>query len=376
MKLTVGIGLLGCGTVGAGVADRLARSGDAIERRSGVRYELRGVAVRDLGKERPGSLDRRLFTKDAKAIVDDPHVDVIVELVGGTGVAAEFVERALDRGRHVVTANKDLLAAQRPRLEALAASRGAALRFEAAVAGAIPIVRTLGDALAGDEILSVAGVINGTTTAILSAMERGVEFSEALAQAQELGYAEADPSSDVSGSDAAHKLALIAQLAFGLAVISPRIRRTGIAGVSKRDVARARMLGSSIRLVAATRRTAQGILAEVAPVLVSREHDFARANGAQNVIAVVARDAGLLTLQGAGAGGAATASAVLGDVVGLLRALGERREVGRCSRSNPLEPALDVAPLFESLPRAAELPQYPLWDDRVTSCRQQALANA
>jgi len=376
LKLTVGIGLLGCGTVGAGVADRLARCGDAIERRSGVRYELRGVAVRDLLKDRPDSLDRRLFTKDARAIVDDPQVDVIVELVGGVGIAAELVERALDRGRHVVTANKDLLAAQRPRLEALAASRGATLRFEAAVAGAIPIVRTLGDSLAGDEILSVAGVMNGTTTSILSAMERGVDFGEALAQAQDLGYAEADPSGDVDGSDAAHKLALIAQLAFGLAVISPRIRRTGIAAVSQRDVARARMLGSSIRLVAATRRTSRGILAEVAPVLVGRDHEFARASGAQNAIQVVARDAGLLTLQGAGAGGAPTASAVLGDVVALLRALGERRDVGRRERANPLEPALEVAPMFETLSRAAELPQYPLWDDRVTNCRQQAVANA
>ena len=376
MKLTVGIGVLGCGTVGASVADRLARSRDAIERASGVRYELRAVAVRDLSKRRPDSLERALFTRDARAVVDDAQVDVVVELVGGTGIAADLVERALDRGRHVVTANKDLLATQRPRLEALGASRGAALRFEAAVGGAVPVVRTITDGLAGDEIQAVAGVLNGTSTAILSWMEQGAGFEEALARAQEMGYAEADPAADVEGGDAAHKLAIVAQLAFGLAVISPRIRRTGIAGVTQRDVARARMLGLGIRLVAATRRVDGAVAAEVAPVLVPRDHEFARANGADNAIQILARDAGRLTLLGPGAGGAATASAVLGDVVEVLRALGARSHLARRGRIGYLEPVLEVAPLFGSLPRIPELPQYPLWEDGVTAGRQRALANA
>lgn len=376
LKLTVGIGVLGCGTVGASVADRLARSRDAIERASGVRYELRAVAVRDLSKRRPDSLERALFTRDARAVVDDAQVDVVVELVGGTGIAADLVERALDRGRHVVTANKDLLATQRPRLEALGASRGAALRFEAAVGGAVPVVRTITDGLAGDEIQAVAGVLNGTSTAILSWMEQGAGFEEALARAQEMGYAEADPAADVEGGDAAHKLAIVAQLAFGLAVISPRIRRTGIAGVTQRDVARARMLGLGIRLVAATRRVDGAVAAEVAPVLVPRDHEFARANGADNAIQILARDAGRLTLLGPGAGGAATASAVLGDVVEVLRALGARSHLARRGRIGYLEPVLEVAPLFGSLPRIPELPQYPLWEDGVTAGRQRALANA
>ena len=234
MKLTVGVGLLGCGNVGASVADRLQREREIIERRSGVRYELRAIAIRDPHKNRPASLDPRLFSRDARAVIDDPHIDLIVELIGGASEAAEFVERALDRGRHVVTANKDLLATQGPRLRALAGSRRVNLRYEAAVAGAIPIVRTLDEALAGDEIRSVSGVVNGTCTAILSAMEDGADYAGSLERAQRLGYAEADPSNDVGGLDATHKLALVAQLAFGLAVISPRIRHTGIAGVTQR----------------------------------------------------------------------------------------------------------------------------------------------
>jgi homoserine dehydrogenase len=376
VKMTVGVGLLGCGTVGASVADRLHRERESIERRSGVRYEVRAVAIRDLAKSRPESLDRRLFTRDARAIVDDPHVDLVIELVGGTADAAELVEHALERGRHVVTANKDLLAMQGPRLMALAASRGSALRFEGAVAGAIPIMRTLDEALAGDEVRSVAGVINGTCTSILSAMERGASFAEALARAQELGYAEADPANDVDGIDAAHKLALVAQLAFDLAVISPRIARTGIAGVTQRDVGRAKMLGMRIRLVAATLRTPDGIAAEVAPVLIPHEHDFAATSGADNVLHVRSRDAGTLVLRGAGAGGPATASAVLGDVVTVLRAVAQRRDFSARGRVRRLAPAFAVGPLFAGNARHADLPEYPVWSDAADASCSSVLANA
>lgn len=380
MKLSVGVGLLGCGTVGANVADRLQRERDLIEHRSGVRYELRGVAIRDPYKSRPGSLDAGLFTRDAYAITDDPQVDLVIELIGGTTDAAELVERALDRGRHVVTANKDLLATQGPRLQALAASRRAMLRFEGAVAGAIPIVRTLDEALAGDEIESVAGVINGTCTSILSAMEEGASYADALADAQRQGYAEADPSSDVEGLDAAHKLALIAQLAFGLPVVSPRIERMGIAHIAQRDVARARMLGLRIRLVAATIRTSDGILAEVAPVLVSQDHAFAQTFGAENVVRVVARGAGPLVLRGTGAGGAATGSAVLGDVVTVLRAVAERSNLAHRRRTALLEPPIEIAPFFATLARVPELPEYPLWSDAPTlpsqTCSKKLLRSA
>lgn len=238
MQFTVDVGLLGCGTVGAAVADLLQRERDALEHRAGVRYNLRAIAIRDPRKERPSSLRPDLFARDAVSVVDDPHVDVLIECVGGTTDAAELVERALDRGRHVITANKDLIATQGPRLRALAAARGVVLRFEATVASAIPIVRVLDEALAGDEVTSVAGVVSGTCTSILSAMEEGIDYAAALSQAQRAGFAEADPSSDVDGADAAHKLAVLTQAAFGLPIISPAIRRTGIAEIARRDRAR------------------------------------------------------------------------------------------------------------------------------------------
>ncbi|HEY4434426.1 MAG TPA: homoserine dehydrogenase, partial [Candidatus Cybelea sp.] len=335
------------------------------------------IAIADSLKERSNSLERRLFTRDARSVVDDPQVDLIIEVIGGTTEAAELVERALERGRHVVTANKDLIGEHGPRLQALAASRRAALRFEAAVGGAIPVLRTLDEALAGDEVFGVAGVVNGTCTSILSAMEGGASFAEALAQAQRCGYAEADPSNDVDGVDAAHKLAVIAQLAFGLSVISPRIRRIGITEVTQRDVARARMLGRRIRLVAAALRTPDGVFAEVAPVLVAEDHEFGRTAGAENVVQILARDAGALVLRGAGAGGVATGSAVLGDVVSVLRALGQGRGFDLRGRTNLLEPAIRVDPFFNRLAHAAELPGYPMWDDELTSVpSSRALVNA
>jgi len=359
MECTVGIGLLGCGTVGKAVAARLINERESIERHSGVRYELRAVAIADCGKPR-GSLDAGLFTRDARALVDDPRIDLIVELIGGTNDAAELIERALERGRSVISANKDLIATQGPRLHALAASRGGSLRYEAAVCGAIPVLRMIEHSLAGDRIEALGGVVNGTCTAILSAMEAGAEYAEALAEAQRLGYAEADPTNDVEGIDAAHKLAVLMQLAFGLAVISPRIRHSGIAQVSKRDIARAQMLGYRIRLVAAAARSEHGAFADVAPVLVPAAHPFAQASGPQNAVRVVARDAGPLNLSGRGAGGPATASAVLGDIVASLRAIGDRHE-RHASRS--FAPALDIAPYFGELARHPELPRYPLWDD-------------
>ncbi len=361
MDCTAGVALLGCGTVGAHVAQRLLHDRDAIERRSGIRYQVRGVAVRDLLKPRPEGLDALSFTRDARALIDDPAIDVVIECIGGTTDAMELVERALERGRAVITANKDLLATHGPRLRALAAVRGASLRYEAAACGAIPVIRLLDDALAGDEISALAGVVNGTCTAILSAMESGADYDEALAGAQARGYAEADPSSDVDGDDAAHKLALLMQLAFGLAVISPRIRRSGIAQIAKREIARARMLGYRIRLVAAAVRQRDGARAEVAPVLVRAEHPFAQGAGPENVVRVVARDAGALVLSGNGAGGAPTASAILGDLVTTLRTLRGRHDSPQ--RTQALNAALEIAPFFAELARHPELPRFPVWDD-------------
>jgi homoserine dehydrogenase len=193
------------------------------------------------------------------------------------------------------------------------------LRYDAAVGGAIPVLRILDEALAGDEILRVAGVLNGTCTAILSAMEGGSSFEAALADAQRLGYAEADPRSDVEGIDAAHKIAIIAQAAFGTPLLSPQIPTRGIAGITQPDVAAAQSHGKRIRLVASAVRSAEGVLAEVTPRLLAEGTEFARTHGVENVVQIDARDAGRLVLRGEGAGGSATASSVLGDIAAILR---------------------------------------------------------
>ncbi len=350
MQLTAGIALLGHGTVGEAVAQRLKRDAATIERRTGVRCELRGIATRRTG--------------DARALIDDPRVDIVIEAVGGTTDAAEYVERALDRGRHVITANKDLIATQGPRLIALAASRGVCLRYEAAACSAIPVVRTLHEALAGDHVYAVAGVLNGTTTSILSAMERGAEYDAALADAQKAGYAEADPSNDVEGIDAAHKLALLLQLAFESAIISPRLRRAGISTTTLADAQRALSLGYRIRLVAAALRTPSGAFAEIAPVLVAHEHPFAKTSGVENVVRIEARDAGTLWLSGLGAGGAASASPILGDLITLLHAIAQHPEHGAALIPR-FEPAIEIAPFFHRLSRHETLPHYPVWNDEL-----------
>jgi homoserine dehydrogenase len=363
MQLTIGIGLLGCGTVGENVAIGLQRDQHLLEARSGVRYDLKAIAVRREHQPRSAFLRPDLFSLDPYTLVEDPNVDVIIECIGGIHHSAELVERALDRGLHVVTANKDLLATQGPRLEALASSRGVTLRYEGAVGGAIPIIRSLDEALAGDEIRAVAGVFNGTSTAILSAIEDGASYEEALDQAQRQGYAEAKPEGDVDGTDSAHKLAVVIQRAFGLAVLSPRIRRSGIVGLTTVDIARAKRLGKRIRLIAAAVRCPTGVLADVAALLIPEHHPFATTRGVENVIRIVARDAGELELRGAGAGGAATASAIIGNVVSLLRAMGERQYGRRPNAVRVLATALDVTPFFDVPSGFPMLPNFADWDD-------------
>lgn len=332
MRSVVGVGLLGCGTVGTSVAERLISHEDDIAQRAGVSFDLRAVAIRDATKLRPAVLDNVRFTANVRDVVEDPTIDVVIECIGGTSIAAAAIEEALDRGKHVVTANKDAIATQGPRLCALAAARGVALRYEAAAGGAIPIVRALSESLAGDEVYAIAGVVNGTCTAILSAMEDGASYAEALAQAQQLGYAEADPSGDVGGADAANKLALLLQLGFREAVVSGRIPCVGIESIGKPEIARARMWGYRVRSIAAAVRTSDGILAQVAPMLIPQDHPFAQTCGPQNVICIIARDAGTLLMSGAGAGAVPTASAILGDVVDVMRGIVGRHDLRvRCN---------------------------------------------
>jgi homoserine dehydrogenase len=304
-----GVGLLGCGTVGSGVARRLLASHPGL---------IRGIAVRDPYKPRDVRWDD--FSSDAFDVVDDPSVRVVVECIGGLGLARELILRAIARGKDVVTANKDLIATEGPWLAAFAARTGASLRYEAAVGGAIPIVRALGGSLAGEDVFEIGGVLNGTTNFVLDAMESGAEYADALAEAQRLGFAEQDPRSDVDGHDAAHKLAILAGLAFRRPSVSPALARRGIGGISRDDVRAGAERGLRLKLVAVARKAGQVIEAGVTPAFVPEDHPFARPRGAENVVRVVGRGCGTLVFSGAGAGGDATASSVVADVLAALDA--------------------------------------------------------
>ena len=324
-----GVGLLGCGIVGSAVARRLLAS------RPGL---VRSIAVRDLTKTRDVAWEH--YSDDPFAVVDDPAVDVVVECIGGLRLARELVIRAIAHGKDVVTANKELIAAEGPWLAAFAARTGATLRFEAAVAGAIPIMRALEHSLVDEEISEIGGIVNGTTNFILSEMEAGAPYAKALADAQLRGFAEPDPRSDVEGYDAASKLAILATRAFRRPVAVGDIRPAGIANLTSNDVTRAIADGRRLKLVALARRTADGIEAGVAPVEVPLDHPFARPSGAQNVVRVIGAGCGPLEFFGLGAGGDASASSVIADIVAAIDRPAERAEApGRA-----VEP-LSVVPL-------------------------------
>lgn len=305
----LGVGLLGCGVVGSAVARRLLAAHPGV---------LRAVAVRDPAKAR--DVDWASFGADPFAVVDDPAVGVVVECIGGVRLARELVLRAIARGKDVVTANKALIAQDGPWLRDFAARTGATLHFEAAVGGAIPILRALETSLADEPISEAGGVMNGTTNFVLSQMEAGASYAGALAEAQRLGFAEADPRNDVEGIDAAHKLAILATAAFRGTVAFERIPRRGISAVEPADVAYAAEHGLRLKLIALARRTASGVEAAVTPAYVPLAHPFARPCGAENVVRVVGANAGPLEFFGLGAGGAASASSVVGDIVAAIDA--------------------------------------------------------
>jgi homoserine dehydrogenase len=306
---STGVGLLGCGVVGSAVARRLLAAHPGM---------LRAVAVRDPGKAR--DVAWTAFGADPFAVVDDPAVGVVVECIGGVRLARELVLRAIARGKDVVTANKALIAQDGPWLRAFAARTGATLHYEAAVGGAIPILRCLETSLADEPIREAGGVVNGTTNFVLSQMEAGATYAGALAEAQRRGFAEADPRSDVEGLDAAHKLAILATAAFRGAVAVERIPCRGISAIAPEDVAFAAARGWRLKLVALARRSAAGVEAAVTPAYVPRGHPFARPDGAENVVRIVGANAGPLEFFGLGAGGAATASSVVGDIIAALDA--------------------------------------------------------
>lgn len=316
------VAMLGCGVVGTEVAARIVDRSEDLAERIGAPLELSAVVVRDLAKARPG-IDESLLTTDAETAI--AGADIVIELMGGIEPAKTLITAALDQGSSVVTANKALLAAHYGELMSAADRASVRLEHEAAVAGAIPIIRPVGDSLAGDRIDRIMGIVNGTTNYILDQMDsEGWDFDRALSTAQELGYAEADPTADVGGHDAAAKAAILSSLAFHAPVSSDDVHVEGIEGISAEMVATAKDQGFVIKLLAVCERVAEspagpGLSARVYPALLRRSHPLASVRGAFNAVFIEAEAAGELMFYGQGAGGAPTASAVLGDVVSVAR---------------------------------------------------------
>ena len=321
MAEKIKVALLGAGNVGSQAARILVEDNAILEKRIGAPVELIGIAVRDTNASRHWNADPSLYTTDAESLID--AADVVIELTGGIEPARTRILRALNAGKSVVSGNKALLAKHGVELQAAADESGAQLSYEAAVAGAIPILRPLRDSLAGDRVTRVLGIMNGTTNYILDQMDTtGASFADALAEAQKLGYAEADPTADVEGHDAASKAAIVASLAFHSKFTIDDVHTEGITAITADDVAAADADGYVIKLLAICEREGEnGANIRVNPTLIPRQHPLAGVHGAFNAVFVEAENAGELMFYGPGAGGAPTASAVLGDFVSLARRL-------------------------------------------------------
>lgn len=325
---TLKVALLGCGNVGAQVARILIEDADALAARTGARLQLSGIAVRNVNAKRDVELPQELFTTDAETLVKD--ADLVIELMGGIEPARTLILSALQNGACVVTGNKALLAQDGPTLFEEADKAGVQLSYEAAVAGAIPILRPIRDSLSGDRITKVMGIVNGTTNFILDQMDStGAQFADALAEAQRLGYAEADPTADIEGHDAAAKAAILATLSFHTRFALENVYCEGITSVTAADIAAAKEAGFVIKLLAiaeklpatGTETGGEGVSVRVHPTLLPREHPLAAVRGAFNAVFIEAENAGELMFYGQGAGGTPTASAVLGDLVSAARRL-------------------------------------------------------
>ncbi|WP_431926945.1 homoserine dehydrogenase [Nonomuraea jabiensis] len=316
------VALLGCGVVGSQVIRLMHEQAADLAARIGAPLELAGVAVRRLGRKRDVEVDPSLFTTDAEALVTRDDVDIVIEVIGGIEPARTLIVAALSKGKSVVTANKALLAEDGATLHEAARQGNGDLYFEASVAGAIPLLRPLRESLAGDHVKRVLGIVNGTTNYILDKMDTtGASFTDALEEAQTLGYAEADPTADVEGFDAAAKAAILAGLAFHSRVTAADVHREGITEITATDVASAKAMGYVIKLLAICARSEDGrsFGVRVHPAMIPRSHPLAGVREAYNAVFVEAESAGQLMFYGKGAGGAPTASAVLGDLVAVAR---------------------------------------------------------
>jgi homoserine dehydrogenase len=318
----INVGLLGIGTVGGGTFTVLARNREEISRRAGTTITMRMVADKDIAKAKALVGDQATVTADAMEVVNNPDIDIVVELIGGTGIAKELILRAIANGKHVVTANKSLLAQHGNEIFAAAQKQEVMVAFEAAVGGGIPIIKSLREGLTANRIEWIAGIINGTSNFILSEMrEKGASFQDVLAQAQKLGYAEADPTFDIEGVDAAHKLTIMAAIGFGIPMQFEAAHIEGISKLTQEDIRYAEELGYRIKLLGIAKRKPKGIELRVHPTLIPAKRLIANVEGVMNAILVKGDAVGQTMYYGAGAGAEPTASAVVADLVDVARML-------------------------------------------------------
>jgi homoserine dehydrogenase len=316
----INVGLVGIGTVGGGTYAVLERNQEEITRRAGRGIVIRMIADRDVEKARQIAGEGVIVTADANDVVSNPDIDIVVELIGGYTFAKELILKAIDNGKHVITANKALLASHGTEIFAAAQKKGVMVAFEAAVAGGIPIIKALREGLTANRIEWIAGIINGTSNFILSEMrDKGLTFDTALKQAQKLGYAEADPTFDIEGIDAAHKLTIMASIAFGIPMQFEKVYTEGIARLTREDIRYAEELGYRIKLLGLTRRTAGGIELRVHPTLIPARRLIANVEGVMNAVVVKGDAVGATLYYGAGAGAEPTGSAVVADLVDVTR---------------------------------------------------------
>jgi homoserine dehydrogenase len=356
---TLRVGLLGCGTVGTAVARLLHDHREDIARRAGCRLEVSKVAVHDLSKRRDVPLHPSAFTADPMEVIDDPDVDIVCELMGGSEPAGSLILAAFDRDKPVVTANKELLSTRGRQLFDASDAKGLDLYFEAAVGGGIPLVRPLKESLTGERLTRIIGIVNGTTNYVLTRMsEDGMSFPEALGEAQRLGYAEADPTADVDGHDAAAKCAILASIAFNARVVAGDVYREGIGSVTTEDIEFARRLGYVVKLLAITELHEERVAARVHPAMIPSEHPLAAVRDAFNGVFVEGPNVGELMFYGRGAGGEPTATAVVGDLVTVARnLLAGARGVGcTCFLERTVRPMSEMEGQYYILLRVEDRP--------------------
>jgi homoserine dehydrogenase len=352
--------MLGCGTVGAAVVRLLEEHRDDIARRAGCRLDVAKVAVRDPAKPRDVPLDPSTFVADPMAVIDDPDIDIVCELIGGVEPAGSLVLAAFDRDKPVVTANKELLAVRGRELFDASDAKGLDLYFEAAVGGGIPLIRPMKESLTGERLHRVIGIVNGTTNLILTKMsEEGRDYDDVLGEAQRLGYAEADPAADVEGHDAAAKCAILASIAFNARVVGDDVYREGITGVRIEDIEHARRLGYVVKLLAiAEMGQDERIAVRVHPAMIPAAHPLASVRDAFNAVFVEGPNVGELMFYGRGAGGAPTATAVVGDLVTVARSLlaGARGVGCTCFHERTIRPMEEMSGQYYILLRVDDRP--------------------